>query len=153
VQETPIVDSDDDHSTPLPPDQVYKDTPSPIDIPAEPQQSSLPLSPAPRRSTKVSCPPIHLSDYLCNLSQNSPSHSSTGILYPISDYHSYANISESLRQFSHSLVTDVEPKNYKEASNIPCWVKAMQSEIDALNKNKTWIFVDKPTNITPIGSK
>jgi hypothetical protein len=29
----------------------------------------------------------------------------------------------------------------------------MQSEIDALNKNKTWIFVDKPANITPIGSK
>jgi hypothetical protein len=51
------------------------------------------------------------------------------------------------------LVADDEPKNYKEASIIPCWVQAMQSEIDALNKNKTWIFVDKPANVKPIGSK
>jgi len=41
----------------------------------------------------------------------------------------------------------------KQASKQECWIKAMESELDALRHNKTWIFVDLPPNIKPIGSK
>jgi hypothetical protein len=106
-----------------------------------------------RKSTRVSVKPKHLADFLCNLSYSSPDPSSTGIPYPITDYHSYANVSKSLSDFSQAIVTDTEPRSYKEASQVQCWVQAMQSEINALNHNKTWILVDKAPHMKPIGNK
>ncbi|MCH82043.1 retrovirus-related pol polyprotein from transposon TNT 1-94, partial [Trifolium medium] len=67
-----------------------------------------------RNSTRPSIKPKHLSDYLCNLSQGSSESSPSGLLYPIADYHSYANVSDSLSKFAMSIVTDIEPKSYKE---------------------------------------
>ena len=34
-----------------------------------------------------------------------------------------------------------------------CWHKAMTLGIKALEKNKTWVLVDLPPNVTPIGNK
>ncbi|MCI09861.1 retrovirus-related pol polyprotein from transposon TNT 1-94, partial [Trifolium medium] len=106
-----------------------------------------------RRSTRQITKPTHLSDYLCNHSSSSPKSSSSGTLYPLADYHSYANVSKSLATFAMSITTDVEPKDYKAASQLPCWVEAMNTELKALHQNKTWIYVDPPPNIKPIGSK
>jgi hypothetical protein len=64
-----------------------------------------------RKSTRISIKPKHLADFLCNLSQSSPEQSSTSTLYPITDYHSYVNISKSLSEFSQAIVTDTEPKS------------------------------------------
>lgn len=33
------------------------------------------------------------------------------------------------------------------------WVKAMTSELEALNKNGTWSIIDFPPHIKPIGNK
>jgi hypothetical protein len=80
-------------------------------IPQAPSDITHPPTQTIRKSTRVSVKPKHLADFLCNLSQSSPEPSSTGILYPITDYHSYANISKSLSEFSQAIVTDTEPKS------------------------------------------
>jgi hypothetical protein len=52
-----------------------------------------------------------------------------------------------------SIVACTEPKSYQEASQHKCWLEAMDAELKALHQNKTWIYVDKPAHITPIGNK
>jgi hypothetical protein len=58
-----------------------------------------------------------------------------------------------LVKFSQAIVNDIQPKSYKEASQVPCWIQAMNSEIDALRQNNTWILVDKAPHMKPIGNK
>ncbi|GJQ92447.1 putative RNA-directed DNA polymerase [Tanacetum coccineum] len=43
--------------------------------------------------------------------------------------------------------------SYKEAALDPRWIEAMNSEMEALNRNKTWIITDLPKNRKAIGSK
>jgi hypothetical protein len=105
-----------------------------------------------RRSTRETHLPSHLSDYICNLPAASNQSSSSGILYPISQYHSCANLSVNHRKFALSLTADDEPVSYQQASQHDCWVKAMNAELEALKQNKTWIFVDAPPHVKPIGS-
>ncbi|MCI05930.1 retrovirus-related pol polyprotein from transposon TNT 1-94, partial [Trifolium medium] len=57
------------------------------------------------------------------------------------------------RTFAMSIITTTEPRDYKEASQLPCWVEAMNTELKALHQNKTWIYVDQPPNVKPIGNK
>jgi hypothetical protein len=52
-----------------------------------------------------------------------------------------------------SITTDVEPKSYQEAVQHQCWIDAMNTELQALQQNKTWIYVDQPAHVKPIGSK
>jgi hypothetical protein len=52
-----------------------------------------------------------------------------------------------------SIIYDIEPRDFKEASKHQCWIDAMNNELSALQQNKTWIFVDQPANVKPIGSK
>jgi hypothetical protein len=88
-----------------------------------------------------------------NLSLTSSKPSSPGILYPISHYHSCANLSATHSKFALSVNHDVEPVSYSQASTQDCWVKAMNAELEALKQNKTWVLVDKPANVKPIGSR
>ncbi|CAJ2656892.1 unnamed protein product [Trifolium pratense] len=106
-----------------------------------------------RRSTRPTHRPTHLSDFVCNLSTGSVQPSSPGIPYPISHFHSCTNLSATHSKFALSLTTDDEPVSYHQASMQECWVEAMNAELQALQQNKTWIFVDAPPNIKPIGSK
>ncbi|GKF82232.1 putative reverse transcriptase, RNA-dependent DNA polymerase, LTR copia-type gag-polypeptide, partial [Tanacetum coccineum] len=46
-----------------------------------------------------------------------------------------------------------EPSSYKEAMNDINWINAMNEEMKALYKNKTWDFTDLPLNRKPIGCK
>lgn len=55
--------------------------------------------------------------------------------------------------YALSLDTIPEPSSYLEASKHPCWVEAMQKELSALEKNRTWAIVDKPAGVIPIGCK
>jgi hypothetical protein len=105
-----------------------------------------------RRSTRISHRPSHLSDYIYNLPSGSSGSSSAGITYPISNFHSYSNVSTALEKFAMSIVACTEPKNYQEASQHKCWLEAMDAELTALNQNRTWIYVDKHAHITPIGN-
>jgi hypothetical protein len=90
---------------------------------------------------------------VCNLSQGSSQSTSSGILYPLSDFHSFSKVSKIFEKYALSITATVEPRDFKQASQHQCWLDVMHPEIDALNQNNTWIFVDPPANIKPIGSK
>ncbi|WZZ85883.1 hypothetical protein YC2023_114462 [Brassica napus] len=46
-----------------------------------------------------------------------------------------------------------EPASWHEAKGSKKWTNAYQDEIDSINKNNTWILVDKPTGVKIIGLK
>jgi hypothetical protein len=47
----------------------------------------------------------------------------------------------------------VEPENFEEAMKEESWRKAMEDEIEVIEKNKTWKLVDKPQDKEIIGVK
>ena len=47
----------------------------------------------------------------------------------------------------------IEPKNFEEASEDEDWVKAMNEELDHIEKNNTWELVPRPVDKNVIGSK
>nr|GFC92687.1 ribonuclease H-like domain, reverse transcriptase, RNA-dependent DNA polymerase [Tanacetum cinerariifolium] len=51
------------------------------------------------------------------------------------------------------LLTEEEPRNYKEASIDKKWIEAMEIELDSINKNDTWILTTLPVNQKAIGLK
>nr|KYP66984.1 Retrovirus-related Pol polyprotein from transposon TNT 1-94 [Cajanus cajan] len=52
-----------------------------------------------------------------------------------------------------TLIVDIEPSSYEEASRDSRWQDAMQKEVDALNANGTWEFVDASSDVVPIENK
>ncbi|KAL2923679.1 Retrovirus-related Pol polyprotein from transposon TNT 1-94 [Bienertia sinuspersici] len=98
-----------------------------------------------RRSSRPHKVPSYLTDYKCNGSISSSSHWCNLV--------SSISFSSSHKSFLSSVCEYKEPKSFKEASTKPEWVEAMQKEIDALNKNNTWTFVDLPKGKKAIGSK
>ncbi|KAK3034348.1 hypothetical protein RJ639_032246 [Escallonia herrerae] len=46
-----------------------------------------------------------------------------------------------------------EPTSYEEARGCPSWERAMQEDIDALDKNETWELVPKPEKCEPVTCK
>ena len=47
----------------------------------------------------------------------------------------------------------IEPKNFEESSEDEEWIRAMNEELDQIEKNNAWKFVPKPTYNNVIGSK
>jgi len=47
----------------------------------------------------------------------------------------------------------IEPNNFNEASEDKNWIKAMNEELDQIEKNKTWDIVLRPTNKNVVGTK
>jgi hypothetical protein len=47
----------------------------------------------------------------------------------------------------------LEPKNFNEASKDDHWVKAMNDELDQIEKNNMWEMVHRPEGKNIIGSK
>jgi len=45
------------------------------------------------------------------------------------------------------------PSSYKQAMEIDCWQKAIESELLALKENQTWDIVPCPSSVKPLGSK
>jgi len=45
----------------------------------------------------------------------------------------------------------LEPKNFNEASEDKDWSKAMNEELDQIEKNNTWELVPRPANKNVIG--
>ena len=52
-----------------------------------------------------------------------------------------------------SLVSTIEPSNFEEASNDEHWIKAMEEELDEIEKNETWELVPKLKDKNVIGTK
>jgi hypothetical protein len=47
----------------------------------------------------------------------------------------------------------IEPTNFEEASKEEEWIRAMNEELDQIEKNNTWKLVPRPENKNVIGSK
>ncbi|KAJ9560810.1 hypothetical protein OSB04_005970 [Centaurea solstitialis] len=56
-------------------------------------------------------------------------------------------------QSNELLLLEEEPRNYKEAVRDKKWIEAMQTEINAINKNKTWKLATLPDKQKAIGLK
>jgi hypothetical protein len=149
------------HDTPSP--LVSDSTPASLnETPSPIVSDSTPNSPTHTTNTSVLPPtrpirqkhtPSYLSDYVYNSSLNSLEASSSGTLYPISAFHSFAHLSPLHSSFTAAITHCTEPHTYAEACKNEHWKSAMNDELEALAKNKTWIFVDLPPHVKPIGSK
>ncbi|RVW40082.1 Retrovirus-related Pol polyprotein from transposon RE1 [Vitis vinifera] len=62
-------------------------------------------------------------------------------------------LSPSYRAFATSLDDTQVPNTIQEAFKISEWKKAVQDEIDALEKNGTWTITDLPVGKRPVGCK
>ena len=52
-----------------------------------------------------------------------------------------------------TLLFTIEPNSFEEANNDEFWNKAMDEELDRINKNDTWELVPRPKNKNVIGTK
>nr|GEW61171.1 ribonuclease H-like domain-containing protein [Tanacetum cinerariifolium] len=66
------------------------------------------------------------------------------VKYGINTVVNYYNLSCENFSFTRSLNKTCEPKSYKEAVLDSKWVEAMNNEIEALNRNNTWIITELP---------
>jgi hypothetical protein len=52
-----------------------------------------------------------------------------------------------------ALLSLIEPKTFAEASKDEDWIKAMNEELDQIEKNQTWELVPRPKNKNVVGTK
>ncbi|KAI3744783.1 hypothetical protein L1987_57875 [Smallanthus sonchifolius] len=52
-----------------------------------------------------------------------------------------------------AFVSQLEPKNVKEALTDNCWIEAMQDELSQFQKLHVWYLVDLPKGFQPIGTR
>ena len=52
-----------------------------------------------------------------------------------------------------ALLSTIEPQNVNQASKDECWIKAMNEELDQIEKNNTWELVPRPHDKNVIGTK
>ncbi|RVX02081.1 Copia protein [Vitis vinifera] len=73
--------------------------------------------------------------------------------HPIGNYVTYEGLSPSYRAFATSLDDTQVPNTIQEALKISEWKKAVQDEIDALEKNGTWTITNLPVGKRSVGCK
>jgi len=52
-----------------------------------------------------------------------------------------------------ALLSSIEPQNINEACKDECWIKAMNEELEKIEKNNTWELVPRPHDKNIIGTK
>jgi hypothetical protein len=65
------------------------------------------------------------------------------IVYPITNYVGYTNLSKQFRHLCLNISSDSDPKSYQQAIQQDCWKEAIKNELAAHAKNKTWEQEDK----------
>ncbi|GKC41214.1 putative RNA-directed DNA polymerase [Tanacetum coccineum] len=96
-----------------------------------------------RRSSRKSVLPSKLKDYVVD----------GKVKYGINTVINYSNLSCENFSFTTNLNKTYDLKSYKEVVLDSKWVEAMNNEIEALNRNKTWTIVELPKGRKPIGCK
>ena len=51
------------------------------------------------------------------------------------------------------MLSQIESKNFDEASKDKNWINAMNEELDQIEKNKTWELIPRPVGKNVIGTK
>ncbi|KAJ1685788.1 hypothetical protein LUZ63_017178 [Rhynchospora breviuscula] len=111
---------------------------------------------ASRRSRQ---PPTRLQDYICYTAKCDPSYAhptsaaTSGTPYPIAHYVNCNKFSVAHRKFLAAVTAKKEPEHFGEAMKDNNWRKAMQTEIEALERNKTWSIENLPSEKKAIGCK
>ncbi|GKF84750.1 ribonuclease H-like domain-containing protein [Tanacetum coccineum] len=75
------------------------------------------------------------------------------VKYGVKKVVNYSNLSADNYSFASSLNKSIEPTCYKDIILDSNWIDAMNAEIEALNRNHTWIITYLPANRKPIGCK
>nr|GEW86634.1 hypothetical protein [Tanacetum cinerariifolium] len=96
-----------------------------------------------RRSERASKLPTKLSEYVLD----------EKVKYGIQRHVKYSHLSKENYCFSTNLNKTLEPSSYYEACTNKDWVSAMNTKMEALNRNDTWVITDLPLNKKPIGCK
>jgi hypothetical protein len=52
-----------------------------------------------------------------------------------------------------AMLSLIEPKSFKEANKSKYWIKAMDEELDQIEKNQTWELVPRPKDKNVVGTK
>ncbi|KAI3753423.1 hypothetical protein L2E82_25475 [Cichorium intybus] len=65
----------------------------------------------------------------------------------------YAHLDSTSACFAATLNKSFEPNCFDEAVKDPNWVRAMNDEMEALNRNGTWVVTDLPKGRKPIGCR
>jgi Reverse transcriptase (RNA-dependent DNA polymerase)/gag-polypeptide of LTR copia-type/Integrase core domain/GAG-pre-integrase domain len=94
------------------------------------------------RPTRVSRPPTRLQDFV-----------TYQVTYPIQNYISYNNIAPKYKAFLGSINELKEPTTFLDAKDNAKWCKAMNEELEALERNKTWTLTPLPKGTKPVGCK
>jgi hypothetical protein len=75
-------------------------------------------------------------------------------LYDVSNYVSYTSIGSQYKSFITALDSAVPiPHDWQEAKQHPVWRAAMLEEMEALDKNNTWVLTSLPPNKRVVGCK
>ncbi|KAL4274119.1 hypothetical protein GQ457_13G011820 [Hibiscus cannabinus] len=108
------------------------------------QRNSITVVDRPARSRKL---PQHFSDYQVDIPKvRKSSHTVAQVM-------SYQNLSDNHLSYINNVEILSEPKNYKQAVLSNAWQKAMDEELAALDRNKTWEIVSLPPGKQAIGCK
>ncbi|CAN1780189.1 Retrovirus-related Pol polyprotein from transposon TNT 1-94 [Linum perenne] len=142
-------------------DQLPDMSPSSNDSPQPLQQTDHP-----RRTNRTRKLPSYLTDYhLSMLSQQEKAATNLSSIpleqgsthqqgmHPLSKVVSYNALHPKFRQFCLSVSSFSEPKTFREACKQENWIKAMTTELNALEQNQTWRLEHLPTGKQPIGCK
>ncbi|GKB59513.1 retrovirus-related pol polyprotein from transposon TNT 1-94 [Tanacetum coccineum] len=114
-----------------------------------------------RRRNRKKETSVRLRDYVTNtVKKKSPSRStppaqsrSSGTPYPIAHYVNCDKFSSCHRTFLEAIEKEREPVTYYEAIKDKRWRSAMDSELEALEQNKTWTIEKLPPNKKALGCK
>ncbi|XP_015160329.1 uncharacterized protein [Solanum tuberosum] len=106
-------------------------------------ESAVPVG---RRSTRKTQTPTWMKDFV---SLNT----TKDVQYTLCNYISYDHLSPSYQCYIAATSTIKEPMSYAEAIKDKRWVDAMQTEIQALECNKTWELIDLPRGKRLIGCR
>ncbi|XP_015165801.1 uncharacterized protein [Solanum tuberosum] len=102
--------------------------------------------PSVRRSSRPKQSLLWLKDFVsCTLNNPVP--------YSLCNYMSYDHLSSPYQAYIAATSIIREPDTYSEAVTDKRWVDAMQSEIQALESNNTWVITDLPQGKRAIGCR